>query len=86
MDGNNRCLPDERKGMHNPGEIEENPCQSKEDALAWDRQLCPGQRQWKGRRQPQVQWGRKESKRTSETPPGTWQDGAQRGSLCYPGP
>ena len=31
--------------------------------------------------------GRKESKRTSETPSGTWHGGAQRGSLwfCYAG-
>ena len=67
---------------------EENQCQSEEGALAWDRQLCLGQWQWtrRGWRQPQeVQWGRKESKRTSETPSGTWLGGAQRGSLwlCY---
>ena len=31
--------------------------------------------------------GRKESRRTSETPPGTWLNGAQKGSLwlCYTG-
>ena len=35
-------------------ECEENPCQSEEDALAWDRQLCLGQWQWtrRGWRQP----------------------------------
>ena len=54
------------------------------------RQLCLGQwqRRGKGWRQPQqVQWRRKESKRTSETPPRTWHGGAQRGSLwlCYAG-
>ena len=39
MDGNDRrCLPDGRKGMQRPGKIE-NPCQSEEGALAWDRQL-----------------------------------------------
>ena len=36
---------------------------------------------WQWRRKPQeVQWGRKESRRTSETPPGTWHGGAQKGS------
>ena len=49
-----------------------------------------GQWQWreKGWKQPQkVQWGRKESRRTSETSLETWHDGAQRGSLwlCYAG-
>ena len=42
----------------------------------------------KGWRQPQeAQWRRKESKRTSETLPGTWHGEAQRGSLwlCYAG-
>ena len=36
--------------MQRPGMIEnvlaENPCQSKEGALHWDRQLCLGQWQW----------------------------------------
>ena len=69
---------------------EENPCQSEEGALAWDRQLCLGQWQWtrRGRRQPhEIQRERKDSKRTSETPQGTWHGGAQRGSLwfCYAG-
>ena len=53
---------------------EENPCQSEEDALAWNRQLCLGQWQWtrKGWRQLHgIQQERKESKRTSETPQGT---------------
>ena len=50
-----------------------------------------GQKQWmrKDWRQPQeIQRERKESKRTSETPQGTWFGGAQRGSLwlCYAGP
>ena len=46
MDENNRrCLPDGRKEMQIPGKIE-NPCQSEEGALAWDRQLYLGQRQW----------------------------------------
>ena len=45
---------------------------------------CLGQ--WQSRRkswrQPQeIQWERKESRRTSETPPGTWLGGAQRGGL-----
>ena len=44
--------------MQSPGKIcykEENPCQSEEGALAWDRQLCLGQWQWRRRgwRQPQ---------------------------------
>ena len=70
---------------------EESPCQSEEGALAWDRQLCLGKLQWtrRGWRQPQeIQRERKEGKKTSETPPGTWLGGAQRGSLwlCYPGP
>ena len=63
----------------------DNPCQSEEGALAWDRQLCLDQwrRTRKGWRQPQeIQQVRKESKRTSETPPSTWLGGAQRGSLC----
>ena len=29
---------------------EENPCQSEEDALARDRQLCLGQWKWRGKR------------------------------------
>ena len=60
--------------MESPGKIEENPYQGEEDALAWDRQLCLGQWQWRGKgwRQPQeIEWRRKESRRTSETPPGT---------------
>ena len=43
----------------------------------------------RGWRQPQeIQRERKESKRTSEIPQGTWLGGAQRGSLwlCYAGP
>ena len=78
MDGNNRrCLPDGRKEIRSPEEIEDvkkNPCQSEEGALAWDRQLCLGQWQWRRRgwRQLQkIQPGRMESRRTSETPPGT---------------
>ena len=70
---------------------EENPCQSEEDALAWDRQLCLGQWQWRWRgwRQPQeIPRERKQSKRTSSNPQGTWFCGAQRGSLwlCYAEP
>ena len=70
---------------------EENPCQSEEGALAWDRQLCLGRSRWTrgGWRQPQkIQREWKESKRTSETPQGMWLGGAQRGSLwpCYAGP
>ena len=87
MNGNNgRCLPDGRKGMRRPGEIEdceENPCQSEEGALAWDRQLCLGQWHWtrRGWRQPQeIQWEKRESKKTSETPQGMWLSKAQRGS------
>ena len=90
MNGNNRrCLPDGRKGMQSPGNIEEeNPCQSKEGALAWDRQLCLGQWQWtrRGWRQPQeIQPERKKSRRTSAIPQGARLGGAQRGSLwlCY---
>ena len=50
--------------------------------LAWDRQLCQWQWTRRGWRQPQeVQQERKESKRTSEIPQGTWHGGAQRGSL-----
>ena len=69
----------------------ENPCQSEEDALASDRPLCLGQWWWTGRGwwQPQgIQRGRRGSKRTSETPQGTWLGGAQKGSLwlCYAGP
>ena len=63
---------------------EENPCQSEEGALAWDRKLCLDQwrRTRRGWRQPQeIQQVRKESKRTSETPQGTWLGGAQRGSF-----
>ena len=57
----------------------------------WDWQLCLGQWQWRGKgwRQPQeVQWGKKESRRTSETPPGTWLSRTEIGSLwlCYAGP
>ena len=62
----------------------ENPCQSEEDALARNRQLCLGQWQWrrKGWRQPQeIPRERKKSKRTSETPQSTWHGRAQRGSL-----
>ena len=70
---------------------EENPCQSKEGALAWDRQLCLDQWQWtrRGCRQPlKIQQVRKESKRTSETPQSMWLGRAQRGSLwlCYTEP
>ena len=59
---------------------EENPCQSEEDALAWDRQLCQDQWQWMRRdwRQPQeILLERKESIRTSETPQSTWLGGTQ---------
>ena len=59
---------------------EENPYQSEEDALAWDRQLYLGQWQWmrKGWTYSQeIPRERKESKRTSETPQGTWLGGAQ---------
>ena len=59
---------------------EENPCQSEEDALAWDRQLCLDQWPWRRKdwRQPQeIQQGRKKSRNTSETSQGTWLDGAQ---------
>ena len=69
---------------------EENPCQSEEANLAWDRQLCLDQ--WRRTRKG---WGQlhemqqviNENKRTSETPPSTWLGGAQRGSLrhCYAG-
>ena len=41
---------------------EKNPCQSEEDALAWDRQLCQGPWQWREKdwRQPQeIQWKKK---------------------------
>ena len=78
--------------MQRPGKIvrceEESPCQSEEDPLAWDRQLCLGQWQWtrRGWRQlKEVQRGRKESKTTSETPQGTWLGIAQRCSLwlCF---
>ena len=67
---------------------EENPCQSEEGALAWDRQLCLGQWQWtrRGWRQPhEIQREGRESKKTSETAQGTWLGGTQRGSLwlCY---
>ena len=58
---------------------EENPCQSEEGALAWDRQLCLDQWRWarRGWRQPQeIQRERRESKRTSETPQSTWLGGA----------
>ena len=36
----------------------------------------------------ETQWGRKRSKRTSETPQGTWLGGTREGSLwlCYAGP
>ena len=47
--------------------------------FSMDRQLCLGQWQWmrRGWRQPQeIQRERKESKRTSETPQGTWLGGA----------
>ena len=60
--------------MQSPGEIEDKiPCQSEEDALAEDRQLCLGQWQWtrRGWRQLQeIQLERKE-RRTSETSQGT---------------
>ena len=53
--------------MQSPGEIEDKiPCQSEEDALAWDRQLCLGQWQWtrRGWRQPQeIHRGRKRAKK-----------------------
>ena len=45
-DGNNRrYFPDGRneKSWKNKRCEEENPCQSVEDALAWDRQLCLSQ-------------------------------------------
>ena len=78
--------------MQRPGVIEEeNPCQSEEDALAWDRQLCLGQWQEtrRGWRQPhETQREKKECRRTNETPQRTWLSGAQKGSLwlCYAGP
>ena len=70
---------------------EENPCQSEGGALAWNRQLCLGQYQWtwRGWRQPhEIQQGRRRSKRTNETPQGTWLGVSRKGSLwlCYPGP
>ena len=43
----------------------------------------------KGWKQPhEIQQEKKESKRTRETPQGTWLDGAQKDSLwlCYTGP
>ena len=49
MNGNNgRCLPNGRKGMQRPGEIEDvkTKIQSEEDPLAWDRHLYLGQWQW----------------------------------------
>ena len=80
--------------MQSPGKnenVKENPCQSEKDALTWDRQLCQGQWQWrrKGLRQLQeIQRRKRESRRTSETPQGTWLGGARKGSLwlCYAGP
>ena len=50
--------------------VGENPCQSKEGTLAWDRQLCMGQWQWMRRslwQSQQVQSGRRGSKRTNKT-------------------
>ena len=52
--------------------------------LARDRQVCLDQWQWTRRswRQPQeIQQARKESKRTSKTPPSMWLGGTQRGNL-----
>ena len=36
----------------------------------------------------EIQWGRRESRRTSETPQGMWFGGAQKSSFwfCYAGP
>ena len=70
---------------------EENPCQSEEGALAWNKQLCLGQWQWtrRGWRQShEIQRERKESKRTREISQDTWLGEAQRGSLwlCYAEP
>ena len=68
-----------------------NPCQSKEDALAWDRQLRLGQWQWtsRGLWQPrETQRGRRRSRKTNETPQGTWLKEDRRGNLwlSYAGP
>ena len=74
--------------MQRPEKIEnvkkKNPCQSEEDALAWDKQLCLSQ--WQGTRigwrQPleshRRRWG---SRRASDTPQGTWLGGALKGNL-----
>ena len=44
--------------------------------------------QWQWRQPQSVQWSRKESRRTSETPQCAWLGGAQKGILwlCYAGP
>ena len=90
---NKRWFLDERKGMQNPGEIEN--VKKKIHArvrkmLIMNRQLCLGQWQWKkkGWRQPQkIQRKRRDSRRTSQTPQGTWLSGARKDSLwlCYAG-
>ena len=48
----------------------ENPCQSEDGALAWNRQVCLGQWQWmrRGLWQPQkIQLGRRENRKRNET-------------------
>ena len=86
MDGNNRgCLPDGRNAKWKCSG--ENPCQSEEGILAWDRQLSLGQWQWTRRDlwQPrEIQRGRRGSNE-DKTPQGTWL-GAARLRLCYAGP
>ena len=82
--------------MQNPGKIEDMKkkihARARDAlALAWDRQLCLGQWQWRRRgcRQLQeIQWGKMVNRRTNETPQGTWLGRARKGSLwlCYTGP
>ena len=69
------CKDQERLKM-----LAENPCQSEEGALHWDRQLCLGQWQWTKSGlwlSQEIQREERRSKRTSETPQGTWLGGAR---------
>ena len=64
---------------------------SKENVFGWDRRLCWASGSGGGKvggSRKKFSRGRKESRRTSETPLGTWLDKSQKGSLwlCYAGP
>ena len=96
MDGyNGRCLPDGKKGMRRPGEIEDvkKKIHARAKKVLWHgigifvwAMAVGGGGGW--RQLQEIQWEKKESKKTSETPQGRWLSGALRGSLwlCYAKP